>query len=198
MRKHLKELIEIVAPKVYEPIYEFGSLQVDGQEGFADLRQYFKGKEYIGCDYRAGLGVDFVTDITDIKLPDNSVSTILCIDTLEHVCNPQKAVDEMFRILKPGGILLMTSVMYFPIHSYPYDYYRFTPDGFKYLLSNFRNATFYCGHKLKPHTIVGIASKDGDLPNLSKISEWAKKNYNPYKWIWILKIFNTLKPWRKK
>lgn len=56
----VKQFVKIVAETmpITEPIFEFGSLQVSGQEGFADLRPLFPNKEYVGCDIREGPGVD--------------------------------------------------------------------------------------------------------------------------------------------
>jgi hypothetical protein len=47
MRESIKQFVEIVADMlpILEPIYEFGALQVPGQEGFADLRPIFAGKK---------------------------------------------------------------------------------------------------------------------------------------------------------
>jgi hypothetical protein len=60
MRESIKQFVKIAADTlpILEPIYEFGALQVPGQEGFADLRPIFAGKEYVGCDMREGPGVD--------------------------------------------------------------------------------------------------------------------------------------------
>ena len=56
MRELIKQFVKICAETlpISEPIYEFGSFQVAGQEGFADVRPIFQGKEYIGCDIRGG------------------------------------------------------------------------------------------------------------------------------------------------
>lgn len=87
MRESVKDLVRVVAETlpVAEPIIEFGSLQCPGQEGFADLRPLFRGKDYIGCDLHEGPGVDLVLDLHNINLPSGSAGTILCLDTLEHV-----------------------------------------------------------------------------------------------------------------
>ncbi len=68
-----------------EPIYEFGSLQVAGQEGYADM-----------CE---GAGVDVILNLHQIDLSNESVGTGLLLDTLEHVEYPRKAMDELHRIL---------------------------------------------------------------------------------------------------
>lgn len=105
MRTTIRKLIGTLA-KAYdfsEPIYEFGSLQVPGQGGRGDLRPFFSGKKYIGTDIQEGPGVDQVLNLHKIDLRDESVGSVLLIDTLEHVEYCWRAVDEIFRILKPGG-----------------------------------------------------------------------------------------------
>jgi SAM-dependent methyltransferase len=163
MRESIRQLVKIVAETlpVAEPIVEFGSLQVPGQEKFADMRPFFPKKEYIGCDARRGPGVDRIADLHNIAMPTESVGTILVLDTLEHVEYPRKALEQIYRVLKPDGIILITSVMNFPIHDHPNDYWRFTPEGFKSLLKNFSYwFVDAIGDECFPHTVVGLAFKD--------------------------------------
>lgn len=184
MRKSIKEFVKICSEllPIHEPIYEFGSLQVKGQMGFADLRPLFPNKKYIGADMRKGPGVDTILNLHNIRLPSELVGTVLILDTMEHVEFPKKAVEESYRILKSEGMLIVTSVMYFPIHDYPYDYWRFTPEGFKSLLKPFTfSFVDWAGNKKFPHTIVGIGFKGGSVSNnvmnkfLSKFKNWKIK-----------------------
>ena len=183
MRQVVKDFAVIGARilPIAEPIYEFGSLRVPGQETFADLRPLFPGKEYVGADMREGLGVDKILNLHDIDLPDDSVGTILCLDTLEHVEYPHKAMQEIYRVLKPDGIAVISSVMYFRIHDYPHDYWRFTPEAFRSLLKPF-TSTFvsFAGVETFPHTVVGIGFKGESIP-MPELSaaylEWQKQHY---------------------
>ena len=162
MRDSIKDFVKIVSETmpVAGPIYEFGSLQVEGQEGYADLRPLFPEKQYIGCDLREGPGVDMILDLHKIELPDQGAGVVLVLDTLEHVEHVRTAIAELKRILKPGGLLVISSVMNFPIHEYPHDFWRFTPDGFKSLLKDFAASWVgWAGEELFPHTVVGVASK---------------------------------------
>jgi SAM-dependent methyltransferase len=162
MRKLLKQFAKLCSKNlpINDPIYEFGSLQVSGQEGFADLRSYFPGKKYIGADMRPGLGVDVILDLHKLELASETAGTVLFFETLEHVEYPHKAMEEIYRIMKPKSILIISSVLNFPIHDYPYDYWRFTPACFSSLLKSFDSSFVqYFGKKSFPHTVVGIASK---------------------------------------
>jgi SAM-dependent methyltransferase len=140
MRPAGRNFVEQIAKgfKIRGPIYEFGSLQVPGQEQLADLRPIFPDHEYVGCDFRKGPGVDIIIDIENMKLPDNSIGTAICVDTLEHVQNVHRAMSEIYRTLKPEGLAVIVSVMNFPIHNYPFDYWRFTPKAFELLLEPFK------------------------------------------------------------
>jgi len=162
MRDNVKTFVGDVAElfEIPEPIYEFGSLQVAGQEGYADLRPIFPGKRYVGCDLRIGVGVDRIEDLMGLSLGDETAGTVLILDTLEHVENCHRAMDEVYRILKPEGVLAISSVMLFPIHEYPSDYWRFTPEAFRLFLRRFQTALVsHEGEPEIPHTVFGLASK---------------------------------------
>ena len=167
MRQTIKGFVSIASGSlpIEDPVCEFGSLQVPGQEGFADLRPLFPAQQYIDADIREGLGVDKILDLHDIDLPAEYVGTVLSLDTLEHVEYPHRALQEIHRILKPNGIAIISSVMDFPIHDYPYDYWRFTPEAFKSILKPFADSFVgFAGREDFPHTVVGIGFKAGRPP----------------------------------
>jgi SAM-dependent methyltransferase len=162
MRNHNKALCSLTARTLDcpGPIFEFGAYQVDGQEGFADLRTLFPGRKYVGCDMRPGPGVDRVEDVTAISLPDASAGTVLCIETFEHVFEVRRGFDEVFRLLKPGGVFVITSPLNFRIHGYPDDYWRMTPNCLRRLLEPYAaRLSGYQGYHAFPHTVMGVAIK---------------------------------------
>lgn len=196
MRRSIKQLVKIVAETlpVTEPIVEFGSLQVPGQENFADMRPFFPKKEYIGCDMRRGPGVDCIADLHNIAMRTESVGTILVLDTLEHVEYPRKALEQVYRVLKPDGITLVTSVLNFPIHGYPNDYWRFTPEGFKSLLKKFSYSFVdAAGYDWFPDAVVGLAFKNSvakDSLNgfTEEFTRWKKKWARIYRLLAITRV----------
>lgn len=164
----------------FGPVYEFGSYQVQGD--FTDIRPYFDC-EFVGCDMRSGPGVDAVLDFQKPDLPNECAGTVVSLNTLEHVERPRQAVQEAWRILKPGGILIISSVMRFKIHEFPNDYWRFTPQGFKSLLNCFEGGwTGWSGKKDFPHTVVGVGFKESS-PNIdvfqSGMKVWREKYKKP-------------------
>jgi len=91
----------------------------------------------IGLDIRPGAGVRIIGDAHTLGIGDATFDVVLCTEVLEHLVEPQKAIDEMFRVLKPGGELLLTTRFLFPIHDAPHDYFRYTKYGLRYLLRRF-------------------------------------------------------------
>jgi SAM-dependent methyltransferase len=120
-----------------EPILEIGALQVEGQESVADLRPFFAGKKYQGVDFRPGPGVDLVANVEALPQPTASIGTVIAMSTFEHVQRFWRGLDEVSRVLRPDGALLIACPFYFHIHSYPSDYWRFTPMALDFLLERY-------------------------------------------------------------
>ena len=162
MRDHNKAFCRLVA-ETFDcpgPVFEFGSYQVEGQVEYADLRSLFPGTEYVGCDMRPGPGVDRVEDVSALSLPDGSAGTVLCIETFEHVFEVRRAFDEVFRVLRPGGLFVITSPLNFRIHGYPDDYWRMTPNCLRRMLAPYAGRlSGYQGYHKFPHSVMAVAVK---------------------------------------
>jgi SAM-dependent methyltransferase len=89
------------------------------------------------CQYKGGEGaldkglqleswdtsrIDLVSDITAIPAPDASFDAILCSEVLEHVPEPTHALDEFARLLKPGGVMILTAPFGSHVHMAPYHF----------------------------------------------------------------------------
>jgi SAM-dependent methyltransferase len=79
--------------------------------------------------------VTYVGDIQNmLMIADAMYDTALCIEVLEHVPNPCAAAREIYRILKPGGRLILSVPHLSRLHDEPYDFYRYTHYGLEHLL----------------------------------------------------------------
>jgi SAM-dependent methyltransferase len=130
----------------------------------------FPGKKYIKQDMQDfdPPCIEVICDIADMKpIADASIGLVLNLESLEHLPRPQMAIDEIHRVLRPNGLLILTTVMHFKIHRAPKDYWRFAPDGIELLLSRFK---------------VLDCTLEGDLKRPKGIWVTAQKTSNPGEW----------------
>ncbi len=134
-----------------------------------------------------GPGVDRIEDLHALNIADDTIGTALLLDTVEHVARPWRALEEVHRVLRPGGVVLITSHMYFPIHAHPDDFWRFTKSGFGVLLEPFEIICVEsAGMPKLPHTVVGVAGKppiDATLKQAlaTVVGDWARVDANSWK-----------------
>jgi SAM-dependent methyltransferase len=79
-------------------------------------------------------------DLLALPFPDDTFNGVVLTEVLEHCIDPKGAVAEVFRVLKPGGLLLVTSPFWWPTHDVEgeyKDYWRFTRQGWELLLEAF-------------------------------------------------------------
>lgn len=100
------------------------------------VRELFN--DYIGFDMRPGPNVDDVGVSWYMPYSNNVFDNVVCLEMLEHDAAFWKSIKEMSRVLVPGGKLVITVPgIGFPRHDYPSDYWRFTGDAIKLLLSEY-------------------------------------------------------------
>jgi ubiquinone/menaquinone biosynthesis C-methylase UbiE len=92
-----------------------------------------------------------------IPFPSNEFDAGLCIEVLEHAKSPQVLLSEAFRVLKPGGKLVITVPWSARVHHIPFDYHRFTPFQLQHLMEQ---AGFSeCQIQARGNNICSIANK---------------------------------------
>jgi SAM-dependent methyltransferase len=94
-------------------------------------------ESYTGVDWGNSLHeqkADIIADL-NITLPVESekADTVISLNVMEHLREPQVFLAEAYRILKPGGAMILQVPFMWWIHESPYDYYRFTRFGLEYL-----------------------------------------------------------------
>lgn len=83
-------------------VVELGSRDVNGQ-----VRHLFAGQDYTGVDIAPGNNVDVVADGATFGEPA-AYDLGLCLETLEHAPNAAAIVANLRRIVRPGGLLILT------------------------------------------------------------------------------------------
>ncbi len=125
---HLADIRLFLEPYTTE---HFGRL-LDYGCGGSPYREIFKADKYIRADYVDCGNLDcLIPSDGKLAFPDNSVDTVLSTQVLEHVFSPRTYLEEAFRVLKPGGKLVLTTHGVWEDHGCPYDFRRWTYDGLR-------------------------------------------------------------------
>lgn len=91
-------------------------------------------------DIDPSAGATYVADLCACnctQVPSDSYDVIVCTEVLEHTRQPWNVTKELHRLLKPGGVLAITTPFNFRIHGPSPDCWRFTDEGLKVLLAEF-------------------------------------------------------------
>lgn len=92
---------------------------------------------YVGVDlYQTNYGIpDVYWDGFKLPIASGSVDCAIATEVLEHVPDALIVVEEVFRALKPGGLLFISVPFLWPLHDVPHDEYRYTPFSIRRILT---------------------------------------------------------------
>ncbi|MCS7316284.1 MAG: class I SAM-dependent methyltransferase [Bryobacterales bacterium] len=113
---------------------------LDAGAGEGVHARYFAHHRYVGVDLAVGdpgwdySRLDVIADLAALPFPDGCFQACLNVVTLEHVREPARVLAELWRVLSPGGRLLLIVPQEWEIHQAPHDYFRFTRYGLCYLI----------------------------------------------------------------
>jgi SAM-dependent methyltransferase len=147
----IKVLRSVVQSIIFNPVWlseyrlrtkiesVISSTKIDSIERWLDvgcgLRPYessFPDGVYVGVDVEdsgrsASLKVpDHYFDGVTLPFAKANFEGVISTQVLEHVPNPQGLLEEMHRVIKPNGMLILSLPFVWQEHEEPYDYFRFT------------------------------------------------------------------------
>lgn len=89
---------------------------------------------YTSIDIDPAVRPDIVGDVLNPPIPDASYDTIVSNQVMEHVQEPWVMIEQIARILRPGGTCILSAPFMAPFHANPTDFYRFTEQGMRHLV----------------------------------------------------------------
>jgi SAM-dependent methyltransferase len=125
---------------IYKHVHKLHGKLLDFGCGAKPYKNIINVSEYIGLDFpseghdHSNEIIDVIYDGKTIPFDDNSFDSIFSSEVFEHVFNLEEILNELFRVLKPGGIILITCPFAIGEHEQPNDYARYTSFALKHLM----------------------------------------------------------------
>ena len=111
-------------------VLELGTLQ--SRPGRSTMHRDWvpHASEFLGTDLEQGPDVDIVADVHKLSevTGEERFDVVLSASTFEHLKYPTLAAHELMKVLRVGGLLYIQTHQSFPLHGYPFDYFRFSQD----------------------------------------------------------------------
>lgn len=169
VRGAILQAITEVLPRLSGTLLDVGS-------GYQPYRSLVTGppgrvQRYIGLDLRGNIyqRPDLEWDGMAIPLRDGTIDCALATEVLEHCPEPERILREVWRVLRPGGLLFFTVPFLWPLHTVPYDEYRYTP----FALERHVRAAGFAAIDLQ-----AMGGWDRSLAQM--IGLWARRRWRPH------------------
>ncbi len=104
--------------------------------GYQPYRSLFGCSQYLGLDLSLERRPTVVGDARFLPFKDGTFDGIICSEVIEHVFEKEKVLEEIRRVLRPEGWLILSAPMSWGLHYEPYDFWRFTPYSLRRLLED--------------------------------------------------------------
>ncbi|NNF07070.1 MAG: methyltransferase domain-containing protein [Candidatus Eisenbacteria bacterium] len=101
------------------------------------VHKLYENPNVMNLDISPHGNVDVVGDGMALPLLDNQFDGAVLDAVLEHVPNPFRVIEEVHRVLKPGGFVLAHAPFLYPYHGAPHDYFRYTDSGLRQVFHQF-------------------------------------------------------------
>jgi SAM-dependent methyltransferase len=137
---------------------------------------------YVGLDYPSTAKTmyrtqpDLFGDAHSLPLRDNSVATVVLLEVLEHLRNPEAAVAEALRVLQPDGSMILSVPFMYPIHDAPHDFQRWTAFGLRELTSKLGATIVRDGFEGQPTETAALIGNIG----LARLALTLAERRNPF------------------
>jgi SAM-dependent methyltransferase len=122
--RELDRTLERLGTRLEGTVLDFGCGEMPYRHLFSDC---------VGADLPGNPQADIeIRPDGTLPLDDGAVDAVLSTEVLEHVEDPRTYLDECFRVLRPGGRMLLSTPGIFVWHPDPVDYWRWTSQGLRF------------------------------------------------------------------
>ena len=135
---------------------------------------------------------DVLYDGKRLPFADESFDTVLNVQVLEHTSRPQELIEEMTRVLRRGGTLILNAPFCFRLHEEPHDYFRYTPHGLRDMceraglevLETMAQGSLWSvlGHKLNSYLAFQVADLGSVTQAMGKLGHEKASGKRPRLW----------------
>jgi len=151
-------------------------LDVGGR--YQPYRPLFENRlaQYVACDLERTELVDVIASGESLPFTSHSFDVVLCTQVFEYFDHPHLAAKEIHRVLRPGGVLLMSVVSFGP-RFVDDEHWRYTPSGIQAVLHPF--------HQIR---IVPETSSVGGLLRATNLALHAFAHFGPLRRMYELTV----------
>lgn len=130
----------------YEKLRDFAAgkrvLVIGTGDKAAFYREVFSSSLVVTSDVHLQFGADVVCDAHNLPFQGDTFGLVLAAQVLEHTSRPWRVARELMRVTRPSGVIQVEVPFCFPYHGQPYDFYRFSPSGLRFLFDEAEMSDF--------------------------------------------------------
>lgn len=138
-RPRLPELLAAFRARVAERGGRFLEIGSRARSGNSYRHLFPAGIDYVGLDVTAGPNVDVVADAHHLSRAFGAAGApfdfVFSVSVFEHLVMPWKAALEMNAVMRVGGLAYIQSHPTWPLHEEPWDFWRFSGNGWRGLFN---------------------------------------------------------------
>ncbi|HLF24908.1 MAG TPA: class I SAM-dependent methyltransferase [Anaerolineae bacterium] len=141
------------------------------------VRDEVGAENYFGVDLDIRNEPDLVTDIARMPFASESLDLVRAFSVFEHTYNYRAILDDLFRVLRPGGSLFIQTPFLLEFHGYPSDYFRYTHIAWRRILEEVGLKVVDCD----------IEYGQGFFTNVAKLLEHGSFSFagTGARWYWL-------------